>query len=132
LEAFTFHSIQGTDWKEVTEFLVSVFIALGAMFFIFKLRSLSQAGRRRFEPGLPLQNVSHLTSWDSKSCALFLLLNMGTLLSLACNSVQWSAARMALVASLATKNLQFTDSPSGTGVRISLSPPEYSILESAD
>jgi hypothetical protein len=27
------------------------------MFFIFNIKSISQAGRRRFEPGLPLQTI---------------------------------------------------------------------------
>jgi hypothetical protein len=45
-----FHSVKrrsDNEREEIAEFLVPVFTAMGAMFFISNRRSYSQAGRRR-------------------------------------------------------------------------------------
>jgi len=46
--------------------------------------------------------------------------------STACNSVQWSTAPVANLASLATHNLQVAERRRRSAVRISPSPPAYS------
>ena len=51
---------------EVAERLVSVFITMGAMFFIFNRRSRSQAGRRGFESRLPLDLFDNLQALDNR------------------------------------------------------------------
>ena len=38
------------------------------MLFIFKLQSISQAERRRFEPGLPLQTIFFSVVCSHRSC----------------------------------------------------------------
>jgi hypothetical protein len=55
-----FHSIMGKGASEVVESYRPWFGARHAIFFIFNLQLISQAGRRRFEPGLPLHLFNNL------------------------------------------------------------------------